>query len=91
MLRNHGSYSSEKRILPDSIDLCDQILSGADAAVPVNFNEYEGRAGRLESHPGTCGNIIYDPKRITLPTVDLVDCPRDEFPSTQSCPRAAQS
>lgn len=64
VLRNHGSYRSEKQILPDCIALCGEILAGTDAAIPTRMNGFDGCAGRPERHPGTCGNIIYNPARL---------------------------
>lgn len=60
VLRNHGSYFSDKSIIKDSIELCEEILARKDAAIPVEFHGVKGLMGRQEIHPGKAGNIIYN-------------------------------
>lgn len=60
VLRNHGSYFSDKSIVKDSIELCEEILARKDAAIPVEFHGVKGLMGRQEIHPGKVGNIIYN-------------------------------
>lgn len=62
--RFHGDCESKKQIIPDSIELCDEILAGKDAAVPVEIHESAGLMARPEKHPGKEGNIIYNPHHI---------------------------
>lgn len=64
VLRNHGSYVSDKSILEDSIELCEEILERKDAKVPVIIHEFNGLMGRYEVHPGKSGNIIYNPENL---------------------------
>lgn len=64
VLRNHGSYISDKSILEDSIELCEDILKRKDAAIPVTFHDTNGLMGRPEVHYGKSGNIIYNPQNI---------------------------
>lgn len=64
VLRNHGSYTSPKQILADSIELCEEILAGTDAAIPDVFHGEEGRLGRPKDHPGKVGNILYSPNNL---------------------------
>ena len=64
VLRNHGTGESEKRILADNLALCQDILAGRDARVPVSIRGVQGFMGREDPHPGTCGNILYCPDRL---------------------------
>lgn len=64
VLRNHGSFSSPKQILQDSIELCSQILNHTDAAIPEDFQEQRGCLGRPHKHPGKEGNILYNPNHL---------------------------
>lgn len=64
VLRNHGSFSSPKQILADSIELCGEILAGTDAAIPTDFMGQPGCLARPEKHPGKVGNILYDPNHL---------------------------
>lgn len=61
VLRNHGSFSSPKQILADSIELCGAILDRTDAAIPEDFMGQRGCLARPHEHPGKVGNILYDP------------------------------
>ncbi len=64
VLRNHGSYISEKAIVEDSIELCEEIIARKDAAIPITFHNVEGFMGRSEIHTGKSGNIVYNPDNI---------------------------
>lgn len=64
VLRNHGSFSSPKQILQDSIELCGQILDRTDAAIPEDFMGQPGCLARPHRHPGKEGNILYDPRHL---------------------------
>lgn len=64
ILRNHGNYISDKRIVEDCIELCGEILQRKDAAIPVAFHETKGLMGREKEHPGKYGNIIYSPENL---------------------------
>lgn len=63
VLRYHGNFVSQKKILADSIELCDDVLAGRDAAIPVTMMGRPGCKARPESHPGKEGNLIYDPQK----------------------------
>lgn len=63
VLRNHGNFRSPKQILADNIALCEDILAGTDAGIPTDFHGMPGCMGRPENHPGTVGNIVYDPEK----------------------------
>lgn len=63
VLRNHGSFTSPKRILDDNIELCGDIMAGRDAAIPDEFMGMAGCLGRPKEHPGKVGNILYDPNK----------------------------
>lgn len=64
VLRFHGSCESKKKIIPDSIELCDAILARKDAAIPAEVHESKGLMARPEEHPGKEGNIIYNPEHL---------------------------
>lgn len=64
VLRNHGTYTSAKQILEDTIELCGDIIDRKDAKVPRNFIDIPGYMGRPEEHPGKYGNIIYSMEKI---------------------------
>lgn len=64
VLRNHGSFQSDKQILADSIELCGEILERRDAAIPEDFHGIPGLLARPEKHPGKEGNIVYNPERL---------------------------
>lgn len=64
VFRNHGSYVSDKSIVKDSIELCKEILSRTDAAIPITIHDTQGLMGRPEVHPGKAGNIIYSPENL---------------------------
>lgn len=64
VLRNHGSYVSDKSIVEDSIELCEEILAHKDAAIPITFHGIKGMMGRPENHLGKAGNIIYNPDNL---------------------------
>lgn len=59
VLRNHGIFWSDKRILRDNLALTEDILAGRDAAIPLQMMGVPGFAGRPQEHPGTYGNIFY--------------------------------
>lgn len=59
MLRNHGVFWSDKRILQDNLELTEAILAGRDAAIPMQMMGVPGFAGRPQEHPGKYGNIFY--------------------------------
>lgn len=59
VLRNHGTFWSDKRILRDNLALTEEILAGQDAAVPMQMMGVSGFAGRPQEHPGKFGNIFY--------------------------------
>lgn len=59
VLRNHGAFWSDKRILRDNLALTEAILSGKDAAIPMQMMGVPGFAGRPKEHPGAYGNIFY--------------------------------
>lgn len=59
VLRNHGTFSSLKKILADNLELCGDILAGRDAAIPSDFHGVKGHLGRPLEHPGKEGNIFY--------------------------------
>jgi glyoxylase-like metal-dependent hydrolase (beta-lactamase superfamily II) len=59
VLRNHGTFRSEKQILADNLELCGEILEGKDAAFPADFHGIRGFLGRPLKHPGKEGNIFY--------------------------------
>lgn len=59
VLRNHGTFWSDKRILRDNLALTEEILAGQDAAVPLQMMGVSGFAGRPQEHPGKFGNIFY--------------------------------
>lgn len=61
VLRFHGNYTSPKQILADTIELCEEILDGRDAAIPSDFMGQPGCLARPEKHPGKVGNVLYDP------------------------------
>lgn len=63
VLRNHGNFVSPKQILADNIELCNDILTGTDAAIPSDFMGQMGCLGRPKDHPGKVGNILYDPSK----------------------------
>ena len=62
--RNHGSFQSPKQILADSIELCGEILSRSDAAIPTDFKGEPGLLARPQKHPGKAGNMIYSPQNL---------------------------
>ena len=64
VLRFHGTCESDKQIIEDSIELCEEILEGKDAEIPAEVHDYPGRLGRPEKHPGKEGNILYNPESI---------------------------
>lgn len=64
VLRNHGSFQSPKQILADSIELCGEILSRSDAAIPTDFKGEPGLLARPQVHPGKAGNMIYSPQNL---------------------------
>lgn len=64
VLRNHGSFSSPKAILADSIELCGEILERRDAAVSDDFMGMKGCLARPHKHPGKVGNILYNPDKL---------------------------
>ena len=59
VLRNHGTFWSDKRILRDNLTLTEDILAGRDAVVPMQMMGVPGFAGRPLEHPGKYGNIFY--------------------------------
>lgn len=59
ILRNHGAFCSDKRLLQDNLELAEQIQCGIDAAVPLTMMGVSGFAGRSIEHPGKYGNIFY--------------------------------
>ena len=59
VLRNHGVFWSDKRILQDNLELTEAILAGRDAAIPMQMMGVPGFAGRPQEHPGKYGNIFY--------------------------------
>lgn len=66
ILRNHGTFCSDHRILNDNLELTEEILAGRDAAVPLEMMGVSGFAGRPRQHPGKFGNIFYaDAKNAT--------------------------
>ncbi len=64
VLRFHGNGRSEKQIIADSIELCDEIMAGRDAKIEGEMHEVKGRIGRPMQHPGKEGNIMYNPEKI---------------------------
>lgn len=64
VLRNHGSFESPKQILEDSIELCGEILTRTDAAIPAEFKDEHGLQARPKDHPGKVGNMIYNPANL---------------------------
>lgn len=64
ILRNHGAYISDKFIVKDSIELCEEILARKDAAIPITVHGANGLMGRPEIHHGKSGNIIYNPENL---------------------------
>lgn len=64
VLRNHGSFSSPKQILADSIELCGEILDRTDAAIPEDFMGMPGCLARPHEHPGKVGNVLYSPDNL---------------------------
>lgn len=64
VLRNHGSFSSPKQILADSIELCGEILDRTDAAIPEDFMGMPGCLARPHKHPGKVGNVLYNPDNL---------------------------
>lgn len=61
MLRNHGSFMSQKQIIEDNLTLARDIICGRDAAVPGCCMGVDGFFGRPLQHPGKEGNIFYAP------------------------------
>lgn len=59
VLRNHGTFWSDKQILRDNLALTEEILAGQDAALPLQMMGVNGFAGRPQNHPGKYGNIFY--------------------------------
>lgn len=64
VLRNHGSFSSPKQILADTIELCEEILDHRDAAIPSDFMGQPGCLARPHEHPGKVGNVLYNPDKL---------------------------
>lgn len=64
VLRFHGTCTSKKQIIDDSVQLCEEIISHQDAQIPVTIHDYKGMMARKKEHPGKEGNIIYNPERI---------------------------
>ncbi len=63
-LRFHGNGVSQKQIIDDTIELCEEVLAGTDAKIPVKRMGRDGRFARPQEHPGKEGNFIYDPEKI---------------------------
>ena len=61
VLRYHGSYTSARKILEDSIEMCGEVLERRDAAIPQEMMGLPGCLARPEKHPGKEGNMIYNP------------------------------
>lgn len=69
-LRFHGTGESDKKIITDTIDLCDEILNHKDAAIPIEMMDYNGYIARKKEHPGYAGNVVYNPNKIKDDTND---------------------
>ena len=63
VLRNHGAFWSDKRILQDNLELSEDIIAGRDAAAPLKMMGVSGFSGRPQGHPGKYGNIFYTAAR----------------------------
>lgn len=63
VLRNHGAFWSDKRILQDNLELAEDIIAGRDAAAPLKMMGVSGFSGRPQGHPGKYGNIFYTAAR----------------------------
>lgn len=63
-LRFHGNGVSDKKILDDTIELCDLVLKRQDAKIPARMMEYDGLLARPKEHPGKAGNFIYNPDKL---------------------------
>ncbi len=72
VLVSHGNPICDKGILDGVIDVCREVLTGKDDAVPFHFMDYEGLKMAKRINPATfqredggIGNIVYNIKKIS--------------------------
>jgi glyoxylase-like metal-dependent hydrolase (beta-lactamase superfamily II) len=59
-LASHGDGYAYKGILEENIAVCDSILQGTDAHIPMEFRGHKGLIAKENPLPGH-GNIVYNP------------------------------